>query len=210
MDHGWTSRPHWNGRNSVSAGQGAASRCAMWRSCGLNPDSPSSSPTHRRPPPTIYPRSAPNNNEESRAKPEHHSTGLDLGRRLGEAGFGGVVQGFEVGWWQVRGAAVQGGGGCTSRRIPASAGGADGRRGAAELRVRLLARAFFTVFLGILNRRAMAWITIPSDRRSRRISAQSCTLSTSRCFRRWSRLSRSHVVRFSGEADMSRMLPRSV
>lgn len=32
-----------------------------------------------------------------------------------------------------------------------------------------LARAFFTVLRGILNRRAMAWIAIPSDRRSRRI-----------------------------------------
>jgi hypothetical protein len=30
-----------------------------------------------------------------------------LGRHLGETGFGGLVQGFEVGWWQVRSAAVE-------------------------------------------------------------------------------------------------------
>jgi hypothetical protein len=47
-----------------------------------------------------------------------------------------------------------------------------------------LARAFFTVLRDTLNRRTMAWIAIPSDRRSRRISAQSSTLSTSRCLRR--------------------------
>jgi hypothetical protein len=42
-----------------------------------------------------------------------------------------------------------------------------------------LANAFFTVFRATPNRRAMAWIAIPSARRSRRISAQSSTLNTS-------------------------------
>ncbi|GLW35622.1 hypothetical protein Areg01_85570 [Actinoplanes regularis] len=55
------------------------------------------------------------------------------------------------------------------------------------------------MFRDIFNRRAMAWIAIPSDRRSRRISAQSSTLSTSRCFRRWSRFTRNHVVSFQAE-----------
>jgi hypothetical protein len=42
-----------------------------------------------------------------------------------------------------------------------------------------LAKALFTVFRAIPNRRAMAWIAKPSARRSRRISAQSSTLNTS-------------------------------
>ncbi|GIE78750.1 hypothetical protein Aph02nite_47000 [Actinoplanes philippinensis] len=70
------------------------------------------------------------------------------------------------------------------------------------------ASAFFTLFRGTFNRRAMAWIVIPSARRSRRISAQSSTFTTSRCFRRWSRFTRNHVVSFQAEPTHPTLYPR--
>ncbi|WBC06587.1 hypothetical protein [Micromonospora sp. WMMA1976] len=49
------------------------------------------------------------------------------------------------------------------------------------------------------SRRQMALIAIRSARYNRRISAQSSTLSTSRCFRKGSKFSRNHGVSFQAE-----------
>ncbi|SCF21847.1 hypothetical protein GA0070558_1567 [Micromonospora haikouensis] len=64
-------------------------------------------------------------------------------------------------------------------------------------------KALRTVFRETPSRRQMALIAIRSARCNRRISAQSSTLSTSRCFRKESRFSRNHGVSFQAEPTRS-------